>query len=73
MTIENEDAYDAALADADALMDAEPGTSEGMRLDVIVTAIEAYEARRWPVIRKGGTNKSAAGSRPGGEYPQRAG
>ena len=48
-SIQNEDDYDAALADVDALMDAEPGTPEGARLDVLVTLIEAYEARHWPI------------------------
>ena len=47
--IQNEDDYDAALADVETLMDAAPGTSEGARLDVLVTLIEAYEARRWPI------------------------
>ena len=44
-SIQNEDDYNAALADVDGLMDAEPGTPEGARLDVLVTLIEAYEAR----------------------------
>ena len=48
-SIQNEDGYDAALADVDALMDAEPGTPEGVRLDVLVALIEAYEARHWPI------------------------
>lgn len=48
-SIQNEDDYDAALADVDALMDAEPGTPEGARLDVLVSLIEAYEARHWPI------------------------
>ena len=30
-------------------MDAEPGTSEGDRLDILVTLIEAYEARHWRI------------------------
>lgn len=41
--------YDAALAEVDTLMDAEPGTPEGDRLDVLVTLIEAYEARHWAI------------------------
>lgn len=41
--------YDAALRDIDALMDARPGTPDGDRLDVLVTLIQAYEARRHPV------------------------
>ena len=47
--IHDEDDYDAALAEVDALMDAAPGTPEGERLDVLVTLIEAYEARHWAV------------------------
>jgi HTH-type transcriptional regulator / antitoxin HigA len=47
--IRNEEDYEAALAVVDALMDAVPGTVEGDRLDVLVTLIEAYEARHWPI------------------------
>lgn len=47
--IQNEDDYDAALADVETLMNAEPGTPDGARLDVLVTLIEAYEARRWSI------------------------
>jgi HTH-type transcriptional regulator / antitoxin HigA len=47
--IRTEDDYDAALAEVDSLMDAVPGSSEGDRLDVLVTLIEAYEARHWPI------------------------
>ena len=47
--IHDENDYEAALAEVDALMDAEPGTPEGYRLDVLVTLIEAYEARHWVV------------------------
>lgn len=31
------------------LLDAQPGTPEGDRLDVLVTLIEAYEARNLPI------------------------
>jgi HTH-type transcriptional regulator / antitoxin HigA len=41
--------YDAALAEIDTLMDAEPGTSRGERLDVLVTLVEAYEAKYWRI------------------------
>lgn len=47
--IRNEADYDAALAAVDALMDAEPGTPDGDRLDVLVTLIESYEARHWAI------------------------
>lgn len=47
--IHNEDDYEAALAEVDSLMDAAPGTPEGERLDVLVTLIEAYEARHWAI------------------------
>lgn len=46
-TIHTEADYDAALALVDTLMDAEPGSPQGDHLDVLVTLIEAYEARRW--------------------------
>ena len=41
--------YDAALAEIDRLMDAEPGTPEGDRLDILATLVEAYEARHHPI------------------------
>jgi HTH-type transcriptional regulator / antitoxin HigA len=39
----------AALTEIEELWGAEEGTSEGDRLDVLATLVEAYEARRWPV------------------------
>src|SRR5215218_285919 len=47
--IKSEMDYDAALAEIDRLMDAEPNTSRGDRLDVLVTLVEAYEAKRWAI------------------------
>jgi HTH-type transcriptional regulator/antitoxin HigA len=47
--INDEQDYELALAEVDSLMDAVPGTPEGDRLDVLVTLVEAYEARRWAV------------------------
>jgi HTH-type transcriptional regulator / antitoxin HigA len=47
--IHNEEDYEAALAEVDSLMDAIPGTPEGDRLDVLVTLVEAYEARHWAI------------------------
>ena len=43
--IKSEADYDAALADIDRLMDAEPNTPRGDRLDVLVTLVDAYEAK----------------------------
>ena len=39
----------AALTEVEALMHAAPGTLEGERLDILVTLIEAWEARHEPV------------------------
>ncbi|HEY0025483.1 MAG TPA: transcriptional regulator [Longimicrobium sp.] len=47
--IRTEADYKAALARVDTLMNAEPGTPDGDHLDVLVTLIEAYEARHWPI------------------------
>ncbi len=41
--------YDAALHEIDRLMDAEPATPRGDRLDVLVTLVEAYEQHRWSI------------------------
>lgn len=41
--------YDVALAQIDVLMNAIQGTPEGDRLDVLVTLVEAYEARHHAV------------------------
>src|SRR5262245_25673851 len=47
--IKTEADYDAALAEIDTLMDAKSGTSEGDRLDVLVTLVEAYEEKHWRI------------------------
>jgi HTH-type transcriptional regulator/antitoxin HigA len=47
--IRTEADYEAALSRVESLMDAQFGTPEGDHLDVLVTLIEAYEARHWPV------------------------
>lgn len=47
--VRTETDYDAALRDINALMDARPGTPDGDRLDVLVTLVQAYEARNHPV------------------------
>jgi HTH-type transcriptional regulator/antitoxin HigA len=47
--IRSEEDYEAVLAEIDELMDAAPGTPRGDRLDVLVTLVEAYEARNWAI------------------------
>lgn len=39
----------AALKEIEALMPARPGTPEGERLDVLVTLVEAWERKRFPM------------------------
>ena len=41
--------YRAALKKVEALMGAAPATAAGERLDVLVTLIEAYERRHYPL------------------------
>lgn len=47
--IRTERDYENALAEIDSLMDARPRTVEGDRLDILVTLVEAYEARHWAI------------------------
>jgi len=39
----------AALAEIDKLWGASIGTPEGDKLDILVTLVETYEERRWPL------------------------
>jgi len=41
--------YRAALAEIETLMTAEASTPEGERLDIMVTLVEAYERRHFPL------------------------
>jgi HTH-type transcriptional regulator/antitoxin HigA len=41
--------YRAALKETERLWNADPGTPEGDRVDVLVTLIEAYEAKHHPI------------------------
>ena len=41
--------YRAALKETETLMTAEPNTPEGEKLDVLVTLIEAYERKHFPL------------------------
>lgn len=47
--IRTEDDYDAALARIDELMNAELETPEGDELDILVTLVEAYEAKHYQI------------------------
>ncbi len=41
-----------ALAEIEQLWGAADGTPEGDKLDVLVTLVETYEERRWPLKRR---------------------
>jgi HTH-type transcriptional regulator/antitoxin HigA len=47
--IKTEADYEAMLTEIDSLMEAKPGTAEGDRLDILVTLVEAYEAKHWHI------------------------
>ena len=41
--------YNSALKEIESLMSAEPNTEAGDRLDVLVTLVEAYERKHFPI------------------------
>jgi len=47
--IRTKDDHRATLREIESLMAAEPGTPEGERLDVLVTLVEAYERKHFPL------------------------
>jgi HTH-type transcriptional regulator/antitoxin HigA len=47
--IRNEADYQAMLHEIENLFEAQPGTPDGDRLDVLVTLVEAYEAKHFPI------------------------
>jgi len=47
--IRTDDDHRAALEEIHALWGAAEGSSEGDRLDVLATLVEAYETKRWPI------------------------
>lgn len=47
--IRSEADYEDALAEVERLWGAKSGTSEGDRLDVLATLIDAYEAQHYPI------------------------
>lgn len=47
--IKTEASYEKVLARIEILMDAELNTQDGDELDVLVTLVEAYEAKHYPI------------------------
>lgn len=47
--IKNERDYRRALKEIDGLMGARANTADGDRLDVLVTLVEAWEEKHWPI------------------------
>jgi HTH-type transcriptional regulator / antitoxin HigA len=47
--IRSEADYEAALKEIDRLLESQPGTPEDDRMDVLVTLVEAYEAKNFPI------------------------
>jgi HTH-type transcriptional regulator/antitoxin HigA len=54
--IRTEDDYNAALVEAEKLMNSRPGTPAGDRFEMLVTGIEAYEAQQWKIPIPGSTD-----------------
>jgi len=47
--IKSEADYEATLKEVERLMSAKAGSEEGDRLDVLVTLVEAYERKHYPI------------------------
>lgn len=47
--IRTDEDHESALREIEALWGADEGTEDGDRLDVLVTLVEDYEKRRWPI------------------------
>jgi HTH-type transcriptional regulator/antitoxin HigA len=47
--IRTDEDHDSALAEIEKLWGATVGTPAGDKLDILVTLVEAYEERRWPL------------------------
>ena len=48
--IRNDADYEAALQEIEEIFNAELGSSEGDRLDILVTLVEAYEEKYHPIL-----------------------
>jgi len=47
--IRSEADYQATLKEVERLMESQPGTPNGDRMDVLVTLVEAYESKHFPI------------------------
>ncbi len=47
--IKTDEDYSAALEEIERLIDAQPNTPEGDRLDVLTTLVDAWEEKRYPI------------------------
>jgi HTH-type transcriptional regulator/antitoxin HigA len=47
--IRSEGDYEVALKEIEKLLESQPGTPEGDRMEVLVTLVEAYEAKHFPI------------------------
>ena len=47
--IRSEADYEAALKEIENLLESQPGNPEGDRMEVLVTLVEAYEAKHFPI------------------------
>jgi len=47
--IHTEADYEAALQEVDQLLNAQPGTPDGDRLEILVTLIEVWEEKNYPI------------------------
>jgi HTH-type transcriptional regulator/antitoxin HigA len=47
--IRSEVDYQAALNEIEKLMESQPGTPEGDRMEVLVKLVEAYEVKHFPI------------------------
>jgi Predicted transcription regulator containing HTH domain len=47
--IRTESDYESVIKEIEMLMESQPGTPEGDRMDVLVTLVEAYEAKHFPI------------------------
>ncbi len=50
--------YRRALKEIEGLMTAKRGTAQGDRLDLLVTLVEAWEARHYPVVDQAAARQS---------------